>query len=321
LNKARHNREQLAAIDLGRFISEAQHLVWAPDETRRRIEASAVKLAPANFYSSIPSLAELDAAFDAPAGVSQAFYSEVFDQDRCAAMLARLTPFGQEFSAPDIGSEARPEQGFFWENSQFSGSDALAYYAMLRLLKPRTVVEIGSGFSTLVADAALRANGSGEVVAIEPFPRPFLRTIPSVRTVIEKPVQTLDRDELAATLGDGDVLFIDSTHTVKAGSDCLWIYLHLLPALRNRIMVHSHDIFLPFPMPVAWARDHHIYWTEQYLLYAYLLHNPTGAVVYGSTYAEHFLAVAAREFLPKPRPLGGGSVWYGLNGAADVAYG
>ncbi len=287
-------------------------MLWAPIPRRRAVQESGVNITPANFYSSIPLLSDLESTFEVKSEQPIPIYHEVFSQERLSDFMENLLPYASELSGPEDADENAPG-GFFWNNSQFTNSDAVAYYCMLRHLKPKRVVEIGSGFSTLVADAALRANGHGEIVAIEPYPRPFLKSVASVKQLIERPIQSINQLEFLKLVNDADVLFIDSTHTVKIGSDCLYIYLHLLPAIKHRIMVHSHDIFLPFGMPISWARDHHIYWTEQYLLYAYLLKNPKASVVYGSTYAEHFLRRTARAFLPEPRPLGGGSLWYELN--------
>jgi hypothetical protein len=301
---------------LSGLISECQQVMWNV-EARKTLQDNGVNLTPANFYSSTPLFSDLDTTFEAPDGIPAPIYSDIFDKDAMAAFLDLLAPYSAEFNPPNDADENAPD-GFFWNNSQFSDTDALAYYCMLRHLKPLRVVEIGSGFSTLVADAAMRQNGFGEIVCIEPCPRPFLAHILSVRKVIRRPIQDIHRNEFLTLAERSEVLFIDSTHTVKIGSDCLYIYLHLLPAIRRRIVVHSHDIFLPFGMPTEWVRDSQIYWTEQYLLYAFLLRNPSATVLFGSTYAERFLSAQARDFLPAPRPLRGGSLWYELNRPADA---
>jgi hypothetical protein len=184
----------------------------------------------------------------------------------------------------------------------------MAYFAFLRMLKPRRVVEIGSGFSTLAAKQALDLNGRGEVVCVEPYPRPFLQDLANL-TLKQIKAQDLTADELDGMLEDGDVLFIDSTHTVKTGSDCLHIYLRLLPKLTKSIYVHIHDIFLPFGMPQQWALDLHIYWTEQYLVLAWLQENARAALLYGSCYHEHFNAELLRSFMYGRWPAGGSSLW------------
>jgi hypothetical protein len=189
----------------------------------------------------------------------------------------------------------------------------MAYYCLVRRLRPRRIVEIGGGFSTLVADAAIRKNGSGEIVCIEPYPRPFLPQIKSVSELIAKPIQAITPEAFATLIAPADILFIDSTHTVKIGSDCLYIYLVLMPSIAQALTVHSHDIFLPFGMPPAWSRDLQIHWTEQYLLYAYLLGNSRARVVFGSAYALEFLRDPSERLMRGRYGAGGASLWYQIN--------
>jgi hypothetical protein len=133
--------------------------------------------------------------------------------------------------------------------------------------------------------------------------------------LIKRRVQDIPPEFFNQNLGDGDVLFIDSTHTVKAGSDCLHLYLRVLPQIEHNIMVHAHDIHLPFPLPPR-EFDRHVYWTEQYLLYAYLLDNPKARVVFGSTYNSKFLAADLTRLMGAKWPPGGGSIWFRLDGAS-----
>jgi len=296
-----------------RFLSDAHVSLWSGVDKRRSMQALGFNLVPADFYSSIPTISDLDATFESDNGKPIPIYSEVFDPIAIKAYVDHLLPYAAELVCPDFDDENKCK-GFFWNNTQFTNSDAVAYYCMLRHIKPARVVEIGSGFSTLVADAALRKNGFGEIVSIEPHPRPFLPEIATLNTILTRPIQNIAKDAFLTLMDTSEVLFIDSTHTVKIGSDCLYIYLHLLPALTKRVMVHSHDIFLPFGMPVDWARERHIYWTEQYLLYAFLLKNPDASVVYGSTYLAEMMPDVARAVLGSRGSIGGGSLWYELNG-------
>jgi hypothetical protein len=105
------------------------------------------------------------------------------------------------------------------------------------------------------------------------------------------------------------VLFIDSTHTVKTGGDCVHIYLRLLPALRREVLVHAHDIFLPHGMPRDWLMRHY-YWTEQYLLLALLTDNPRARVLYGSAYHERYNPGPLTELMGGKYGAGGGSLWF-----------
>lgn len=190
--------------------------------------------------------------------------------------------------------------------------DAMSYYCILRHMKPKRVLEIGSGNSTIVADMALRKNGFGEMTLIEPYPLEYLGNLESVVSIRKSFIQAVEISELLAMVDSAEILFIDSTHTVKVGSDCLYIYLKLLPQISKSILVHSHDIALPYALPPA-KTDKHIYWTEQYLLYAYLLDNPKTKVLTGSYYAQRQLPEISQRLMRGRYNDGGGSIWYSLD--------
>ncbi|MCX7889205.1 MAG: class I SAM-dependent methyltransferase [Rhodobacteraceae bacterium] len=305
----------LSPEEVKTLVGLARRALWAPEGIRRTIQAARVNVVPANFYSAIPTLDELDRSFERRAPGAPLFGAELFDAGAMAATIGRLARWADEFDPPVEGDREDPE-GFFWANPAFSYSDAMAYYCMIRELRPAGIVEIGAGFSSLVADLALRRNGSGRLTLIEPHPKPFLRRLQTLDRLIEARVQDLAIDLLADLVAGAGCLFIDSTHTVKAGSDCLWIYLRLLPALRTGTVVHAHDIHLPFAMPPAYAAERHIYWTEQYLLCAYLLDNPRAEVLFSSAFALAALPQALREMMRGRHDPGGGSIWFRLGAAA-----
>lgn len=186
---------------------------------------------------------------------------------------------------------------------------SMAYYCVLRHLKPNHVLEVGSGFSTLVALRALEKNGSGKLSCIEPFPRPWLTALQDRLTLHVNLVQSLEADFFNENLRSGDVFFIDSTHTVKAGSDCLHLYLRILPGILSDVTIHVHDILLPFPLDRSQAMKHN-YWTEQYLLYAYLLDNPRTKVLFGSRYHYRLNRPRLDAFMRDRWQSGGGSFWF-----------
>jgi hypothetical protein len=181
------------------------------------------------------------------------------------------------------------------------------------MLRPANIVEIGSGFSTLVAIEAINKNRAGMVHCIEPFPREFLKKDNRIALYTVK-AQDIDPGFLNGILRDNDILFIDSTHTVKTGSDCLHIYLRLLPEIRRNIFVHVHDVFLPFGMPQNWLLNQQLFWTEQYLLLAFLIDNPKASVIYGSNYNEKWNSLLMEKLMGGKYPFGGGSLWFGYNG-------
>jgi len=159
-----------------------------------------------------------------------------------------------------------------WEdpaNDQFPRQDAALLYAMVRRLAPERIVEVGSGWSTTVTARAIVDGGlSTRLTCIEPYPRPFVSEIPEVSELRRERVE-LTPQPVFDELGAGDVLFIDSSHVVKTGSDVVHQLLEVVPRLADGVVVHVHDIFLPQDYPQGWVQAG-FGWTEQYLLQAYL---------------------------------------------------
>jgi hypothetical protein len=135
------------------------------------------------------------------------------------------------------------------EQAWFPSLDAAVAYALVRERKPQRIVEVGSGHSTRVLAKALA--GMGEIVAIDPAPRADIAGLPGVRvmpsTVQATPAQLFDG------LKAGDALFIDSSHILMPGSDVDLLLNRVLPRLPSGVLVHLHDIFLPFDYPPLWG--------------------------------------------------------------------
>lgn len=178
------------------------------------------------------------------------------------------------------GAEFRPATerfGFTDSNFYFRGLDALMLYVILRDLKPAKLVEIGQGFSTRVALAALERNAADTgmrplFVSVDPYPRFVAREIPSEITLelIEKPIQSVAVEPL---LRDCGFLFVDSSHVFKSGSDVELEFASIYPALPSGVVVHLHDIFTPYNYPLSWALKLKRFWNEQYFLECLLTHS------------------------------------------------
>jgi hypothetical protein len=140
------------------------------------------------------------------------------------------------------------------------------------------VVEVGSGWSSLLLADALRRNeeagASGAVVdQIEPFPRKdLLSALPDHWNLHEVILQRADL-ELFDSLGPNDVCFYDGSHVARAGSDVAWFFFEVLPRLKPGVLVHVHDIFWPDDYPDEWIMERGQTWNEQYLLQAFLMDN------------------------------------------------
>lgn len=172
---------------------------------------------------------------------------------------------------------AAPTPGWRYHSSEmFAAGDATIYYAMLRHLRPARIVEVGSGFtSALALDTRDRHLPDLQLIFIEPYPDrlySLLRsTDPNKCTIVPYPVQDVPL-ETFDQLRSGDILFVDTSHVAKAGSDVNWLVFNVLPRLVDGVVVHVHDIFWPFEYPQPWLTNGRS-WSEVYLLRAFLMFN------------------------------------------------
>lgn len=166
---------------------------------------------------------------------------------------------------------------YIFENGMYSYTDGIVLYGMLRHLSPKRVIEVGSGYSSaLMLDVNEQFFDNGiKLTFIEPFPDRLRKIIMGTdgerATIIEEKVQDVPID-VFAQLESGDILFIDSTHVSKCGSDVNHILFKILPNLKKGTYIHFHDIFYPFEYPKEWVIKGYN-WNENYLLRAFLMNN------------------------------------------------
>ena len=161
---------QLTESEFNTLIRLSKKALWSSPETRSKIQANGVNIIPANFYSNIPLIEEIRSSFEYRNGKEEIYNSGLFVKKKIKDFIELLSTYTKEFSPPIEGDIKNPGS-FFWNNPAFSYSDAMAYYCLLRHFKPDHVLEIGSGFSTLVANQALTENGRGKLTLIEPYPK------------------------------------------------------------------------------------------------------------------------------------------------------
>ncbi len=191
----------------------------------------------------------------------------------------------------------------FEKNGGLSLVDAAIYHAMIRHEKPKKIIEIGSGFSTVFAARACNMNeaqGAGcELVAIEPFPNKELKKgFPGFSRLIENSVQSVALKEFE----DCDLLFIDSSHVVKINSDVNYEILEIIPRLKKNCLIHFHDIFLPGEYWKSWVKNNKRFWTEQYLLHAFLQFNSSFEIVWASKYQHLNNELTIKKVFPYFQP-------------------
>lgn len=158
-----------------------------------------------------------------------------------------------------------------WNNGYLPGLDILGIYGMIALYKPSRYIEIGSGNSTKVAKKSIQENGlNTEIISIDPFPRANINHIAD--KVIRKPFENLSENNfIIESLSENDILFIDNSHRVFPNSDAMICFLELLPFLKKGVIVHFHDIYLPYDYPQFMCDR---FYNEQYTLAAFLMANP-----------------------------------------------
>jgi hypothetical protein len=174
---------------------------------------------------------------------------------------------------------------------------------MIRDLKPRRCIEIGSGYSTRIATLAFARNEAeghgGELVCVEPFPEERLTRSASRFTLVEKPVQDVPLS-VFESLQNNDILFIDSSHVAITGGDVCFEFLEVLPRLRPGVWIHVHDVFFPRDYPADWLLGRRWAFNEQYILEAFL----SGNRDFEPKLANYWLALDHREIVERLCPVG-----------------
>lgn len=185
--------------------------------------------------------------------------------------------------------ERSDELDYYFNNPSFSSGDSELLYSMIRHQKPSKLIEIGSGYSTLIAASAIGQNkienNNCEHICIEPYEAPWLEKLENVN-VERKLIEQIDQS-LFQTLKAGDILFIDSSHMIRPQGDVLVEFLEILPKLPSGVLVHVHDIFTPKDYLDDWLIVQRKFWNEQYLLEAFLSCNNDYRIVCALNYLKH----------------------------------
>jgi len=264
-----------------------------------------------HFYSPIPDLEEVlrdeQRIFGSPPPALNGI--ELYSEQQ----LALIEGFASHYQDIPFHEEPARDLRYHYRNASYSYTDAIFLYSMIRLLKPRRVIEIGSGYSSCVTlDTNERFfDNSIECVFVEPYPKKLkalLKPDDAQRlTVIESRVQDIPL-ETFARLECNDILFVDSTHVSKAGSDVNHILFEILPTLTSGVYIHFHDIFYPFEYPKNWVMQGRA-WNECYMLRAFLQYNAAFRIRLFSHYLMTFHRAIVERHLPLCAKNLGGNIW------------
>ena len=215
-------------------------------------------------------------------------------------MLKTLT-FSGELTGILQGKTKENPLEFHLDNGSFESGDAECWYQIIRANKPKRIIEIGSGNSTLMAIKAIKKNQSEQLnytcehICIEPYEMPWLEQMDI--TIIREKVEEIDLS-FFSQLKENDILFIDSSHVIRPQGDVLFEYLELLPSLNKGVIVHIHDIFSPRNYLKSWLQDDVKFWNEQYLVEAFLSNNDSWEIIASLNFLHHNYYNLLKEVAP-----------------------
>ncbi len=268
-------------------------------DLRQQVEKQG-KFPAGHYYSPIPDNDEVLTYIKSKAPLKMELPGIRLDKE---GQLKLLMQFSQCYENLPFPENKKPECRYYYENSFYSYSDAIFLYSFLTTNKPKRIIEIGSGFSSaVILDTVERVYSSRpEITFIEPYPDRLKNLLRSedknhIR-IIEKKIQDASPG-LFSSLEAGDLLFIDSSHVVKCGSDLHLLFFDILPLLPDGVFVHFHDVFYPFDYPSDWLKEGR-YWNENYFLRAFLSYNYEWKIYFFNTY----VALAFNDFIEKKMPL------------------
>jgi len=258
---------------------------------------------PRHFYSEIPDIAKLRQSEHWRQPYSMIGVNGV-DVDVQLAFVGGLVtpPVRERLERSNVHAEACAENG----EPGYGRVEADVLYAFVRTTKPRRIVQIGCGVSTAVALAAAKDAGyRPALLAVDPFPTGALKRLAAAGDIqlLARPVEALGWEPLLA-LGEGDLFFVDSTHTLGPAGEVTRIVLEMLPRLDTGVVVHFHDIYFPYDYPTDLLDGALFFSHESPLLHAFLVNNDRFEILASLAMLHHQrpvpLAGVVRSYEPRP---------------------
>ena len=268
---------------------------------------------PGHFYSPLvnPADAAVLEAIQRERQPTQTLTEVGLNEKVLVAWFAR---FVQAYLGNPFPAQRADGKLFYYDNPHFPLADALTLLAFVLHFRPKRVIEVGSGFSSraMIDIVSLHSPCDTELTFIEPYPdtlphgladNPLFRERHIARRLQEVPLAVLE------ALQAGDILFIDSSHVARTGSDVLHYLFHIFPKLKPGVLVHIYDIFFPFEYPGAWIEEQNRSWNEAFFLRAYLEGNANWEVLFFfDWFFKCRLSLLSRN-APLCIPHRGGSFW------------
>jgi len=268
------------------------------------------KFPAGHYYSPIPSEEDVLAYVKLRKPPNSELLGIELNEQTQYELLNEYANFYKDLPFPE---EQTPIHRYYYDNGWFSYSDAIFLYSFLRKHMPKRIIEVGSGFSSAVMLDTIDSFFSQrpEITFIEPYPDRLISLFregdrEQVR-LIDSKIQEVPSNVLLA-LESGDLLFIDSSHVVKYGSDLQILMFEILPRLQPGVVVHFHDVFFPFDYPSEWLTEGR-YWNENYFLRAFLSYNSEWSIQFFNTYVHFMFGDLIKEKMPLCVKNAGGSLY------------
>jgi predicted O-methyltransferase YrrM len=215
---------------------------------------------------------------------------------------------GELRDIPDKSPEG--ETAFCWQNNFWNNADALVQYGLVRSRKPKRYVEIGCGWSSLLLQRALVKNGETcNVTQIEPYPNAKIFSVLPREWQRHHCILQRAPMEPFENLSEGDILFYDGSHCSKTASDVNYFFFEILPRIKPGVLIHLHDIFLPYDYPEEWMFERGQTWNEQYLLQAFLMNNQAYKILIANSWMYAREKSALNTLYQGVQPSYGCSFW------------
>ena len=268
VNKIKNNLTKEGLSKIPRFLAT----IFAQKTFKFFEKYFGLHVTPVHFYSPIPTTYELD----------DKIFTKIFDCTGIAWNIKEQVATLEQFHSKYY-NEYKPDANV----DRFSQVDSFMLYSIIREKKPAIMIEIGSGESTKVSLASLEINEKNGApcmfYAIEPYPDKFLRGINKTNfKLISRNLQEVDIELLCSA----DLLFIDSSHVSKIGSDVNYEILEVIPKLKVGAVIHWHDIMIPTNYWKRWMDNGNMFWNESYMVHSFMLFNNSYKVIWSSRYMQ-----------------------------------
>jgi hypothetical protein len=238
---------------------------------------------PGHFYSVIPNITKDYNNNDTK------FLNLDFNEESHKIILNEINDylinFDEEFGHTNV-SERQNNLQYSILNDAFAWMDARLLHYFLQKNKPKKIIEIGSGNSTLLTyNTKQMFNLDVDIICIEPYPSDYLEKLHNMGkiTLIKNYLENIDLN-IFTTLTENDILFIDSSHVLKLDSDVMFYFTKIFPLLNKNVLIHIHDIFFPYDYPLSWLKEGR-FWNEQYFLYVFLQYNNKFKIKFCNSYS------------------------------------